>query len=1345
MAITAPRVLLESTSIRNKNIAVQRVSEGSRTAEAFVSGANKIADIAFNKAADAAQEKGREMALAVDPNQIVSIDPKTGAPVALGAASGMGDIGSRAYRRVIESRYAQSIEEEITNQGRILAEQFAGNPDAPALFAEAMGNYLSSMTQHADGMWSGMVQDFGDRYIANSVSVITAQGLRAQRAALADGTRRATEESDGILRQVISQGGMEAAAEIIGYTPLPTNVNDDIDTFSTPALSFGLPTQQAADNAVGALAPTQELSFGAYAARARDEGIRQASAADILTSEDFAQFSGSSREAVSLGLIEYMLQNEGLNSNQMDLLQEQILGGRIDQLATAHPDYAAAFQYISLSANNREDIRTDVNNIFTLALRAQSARETMETEAATSEANALLYAYEIRSESFAQRLRGASPRAIYTLVTQQVGSFNEEIDALNTSSASDSVIEASRESVRQRIETFTETLITNLLEQRGVLSSQVEEVIGELFAGSVSSQTIGYGAAFDTLVGGYGESVEVAAFRAATAYRDEALEREQNATAADIRVRSALGDSFIFNVGSPSSAVFGANNVAQLAQTIAQTARQVIIDASNLAPGSFEDVEISVGNELNDVARLLATRLATPNGQFLNSEDVQALVNEFSASGGQLLTSPGLADYQTALSYLDGAFAGSATDIFLDELGRISRNEATFQSTLEQRQATTQLNNIVADSTTTAFSAGGSSASVLQAVVQQQQRIQNITAAPSGDISSALTTNVVNGANAFFSTLVRELPPAGLNAVADLLGVVRPVPGVQPQATQATLARVRDMEAIFATNRQEGFGALFRTAATRRVTEIAAEQQATEAAVNRADVATGIALDSTENRTVADDILSNLFQQATGSAPGVSVPPSLFTDANLINDPSLASVYEQAYRPGFISNIFTRSMNAAATGLAPDIQTAVSSYEAMQQRNPAAIRALPETTRAMMDALSAQIQFAPSPDDAFALVQQANSITQQMSSDPQYGARIERFLGDRDVRDFLAEEVENFSLLPRDQKNALVTYATTQTALAMSGLARGMDSDDLALSIEEQLRQRFPIDGRTVTINEDGFSLFSDHSPANSLPQPVVAAYYDFVRDQVMRYAPEGTPIIFAGELPRTRPVSEIAADAASATGSVILEGLRSVPGSVADALAGNILTGPTMQGIRFVNRGDESVEDAEVVEEPLDRPSITDFASPGGLGNQTAFVQTDGAREGSERIEQAQADADARRVRLERESSGLDAIVLVSYSRGATDVWRVMRVNVNTGEYEPVMHGEQSPYAGRPLLVSAQDPAFTATANLILRRGFDAQVESFERREAFSPYVYDPFSVPIADNAISAFDNFFRGGPYGN
>ena len=175
-------VIREERQYQIGPIGVARVYE-SQQGQVIAQAANRLSAQLYQRGAEDAQEQGLSMGQAVQREHVLTIDPKTGEPVALKAMGEMGRIGSRAYESVIRTRFRESIEREIQDQGRIFAAQYNGNPDA---YTTAMDGYIQSMARHATGEYGGYIMDVGTSYLNRTRAALVAQGFARARAAAAD-------------------------------------------------------------------------------------------------------------------------------------------------------------------------------------------------------------------------------------------------------------------------------------------------------------------------------------------------------------------------------------------------------------------------------------------------------------------------------------------------------------------------------------------------------------------------------------------------------------------------------------------------------------------------------------------------------------------------------------------------------------------------------------------------------------------------------------------------------------------------------------------------------------------------------------------------------------------------------------------------------------------------------------------------------------------------------------------------------------------------------------------------------------------------------------------------------
>lgn len=206
------------TQVFNKPVGVVRADAGDDLpGRAIASAATSISNMAYREAAYRAEERGQEAALAEPSQNIVTLDPETGLPVAFGTASSYGSIAARSFENMVNRRFEESVNNELEERGREIAQQ-AGSA---AAFRDQMSEYVSEM--YSAGVneagefnrYSRYIQETGTEYVASTYETLRQREVAAARAALArqqqiDGYRQLR----GISHLITSGNFMEAATAI---------------------------------------------------------------------------------------------------------------------------------------------------------------------------------------------------------------------------------------------------------------------------------------------------------------------------------------------------------------------------------------------------------------------------------------------------------------------------------------------------------------------------------------------------------------------------------------------------------------------------------------------------------------------------------------------------------------------------------------------------------------------------------------------------------------------------------------------------------------------------------------------------------------------------------------------------------------------------------------------------------------------------------------------------------------------------------------------------------------------------------------------------------------------------
>jgi hypothetical protein len=283
MASNAPRVFREQTTFQNQKIGVARVYDGGQTGRAIVSGANRIAATAFQFAAEDAQEIGADEGKSRTVQDIITINPETGEPQAVSGMKGLGRIASRAYNRVIETRFKQHIGEELMNRGKVLAAQFPTDPDG---YAETYGDYIAQMAGNAKGKWGEFIREAGTSYLNRTRATIMANGIRAANARYARGVQTSTEQGNTALQDLTREVGPAAFLPTLGNLSVeeggPGADDLQIGKFLGPTSSAFLQPDGSVQRIV--TETPERLSFGdSFAPEARDPAYAVSDAQQQVT------------------------------------------------------------------------------------------------------------------------------------------------------------------------------------------------------------------------------------------------------------------------------------------------------------------------------------------------------------------------------------------------------------------------------------------------------------------------------------------------------------------------------------------------------------------------------------------------------------------------------------------------------------------------------------------------------------------------------------------------------------------------------------------------------------------------------------------------------------------------------------------------------------------------------------------------------------------------------------------------------------------------------------------------------------------------------------------------------
>ena len=181
-------VVRQTQRVFNKPIGVTRMNTGEAELWQTVSNAaSTINNIAMDYEKTIGVSQAQEAALGVARDDVISIDPSTGKPVALKIAEQYGSIRSRAFTDIINRRFQESISNEITTKGIDYATKY---PSSSA-FNQEMSRYVQDLVDSSNGMYSEFIQETGTVYIAKATKTLQS----AERTAAKKSVTRAADFS----------------------------------------------------------------------------------------------------------------------------------------------------------------------------------------------------------------------------------------------------------------------------------------------------------------------------------------------------------------------------------------------------------------------------------------------------------------------------------------------------------------------------------------------------------------------------------------------------------------------------------------------------------------------------------------------------------------------------------------------------------------------------------------------------------------------------------------------------------------------------------------------------------------------------------------------------------------------------------------------------------------------------------------------------------------------------------------------------------------------------------------------------------------------------------------------
>lgn len=185
---------------------VNRMDTGAADyAQAISRNADQLAGIAFQRAAQKAEEVGTERALGTAQSAILTINPETGRPEAFDSFTGMGEIANQAFKRIVDNRFRTEIDADLRQKSAELASQ---NPN-PEAYASAFSSYAGGLVENADPMYREFVMTTSTEYLEKTKLNLVERARAAARAE----NRRALLDRIESNTSAISEAGMTGDIE----------------------------------------------------------------------------------------------------------------------------------------------------------------------------------------------------------------------------------------------------------------------------------------------------------------------------------------------------------------------------------------------------------------------------------------------------------------------------------------------------------------------------------------------------------------------------------------------------------------------------------------------------------------------------------------------------------------------------------------------------------------------------------------------------------------------------------------------------------------------------------------------------------------------------------------------------------------------------------------------------------------------------------------------------------------------------------------------------------------------------------------------------------------------------
>lgn len=181
----APTVYRYQSQEAYRGIGVVRSqSSGQNIAQSISASADRISAMAYRDAAIKAEEEGQKEALALEGDQITTLDPATGLPIAYTPPATHGTIRARAYQSMIDRRFEDEVKSDLITRGQ---EVLAKNPTS-SQFKTVMADYVQNMHKTQDvgsqTYYQRFIRETGEEYVAKTFAHLRNKEIAAAQARL---------------------------------------------------------------------------------------------------------------------------------------------------------------------------------------------------------------------------------------------------------------------------------------------------------------------------------------------------------------------------------------------------------------------------------------------------------------------------------------------------------------------------------------------------------------------------------------------------------------------------------------------------------------------------------------------------------------------------------------------------------------------------------------------------------------------------------------------------------------------------------------------------------------------------------------------------------------------------------------------------------------------------------------------------------------------------------------------------------------------------------------------------------------------------------------------------------